>query len=183
MPPYLVLLRGINVGGRHKVPMAALRNTLQGMGFSDVASYIASGNVLLRSPDDAATVKARIEHALSSHFDLDDDTIQAHVVSREELRTVIADKPAGFGEQPEKYHSDAIFLIGVDATDTIAIFDPRDGVDRVWAGAGVIYSQRLSSQRTKSRLSKIMGNPLYRSMTIRSWSTTAALWKLMQDME
>lgn len=43
---YLALLRGINVGGRNLVKMADLRAAFELMGFADVASYIASGNVL-----------------------------------------------------------------------------------------------------------------------------------------
>jgi uncharacterized protein (DUF1697 family) len=42
-----------------------------------------------------------------------------------------------------------------------------------------IYSQRLSAQRTKSRLSRIMSSPLYQQMTIRSWDTTAGLFELL----
>lgn len=60
---YAVLLRGINVGGKNIVPMAALRACLEGLGFSDVATYMASGNVLLVSdkPGDsfrASSIKA-----------------------------------------------------------------------------------------------------------------------------
>jgi hypothetical protein len=46
MTRYLVLLRGINVGGRHKVPMAALRELLESHGHTKVSTYIASGNVV-----------------------------------------------------------------------------------------------------------------------------------------
>ena len=58
-------------------------------------------------------------------------------------------------------------------------FDPREGVDQVWAGNGVIYSQRLSAQRTRSRLSKIAGSPFYKNMTIRNWNTTTTLLELL----
>ena len=54
-------------------------------------------------------------------------------------------------------------------------FNPREGVDRIWPGDGVIYSQRLGAQRTKSRLSTVVNSPLYKSMTIRSWNTTVKL--------
>jgi uncharacterized protein (DUF1697 family) len=60
------------------------------------------------------------------------------------------------------------------------VFNPRPDVDRVWPGNGVIYSQRLSAQRTKSRLGKIVGTDAYRSMTIRSWATTLALLERME---
>jgi uncharacterized protein (DUF1697 family) len=43
---YVALLRGINVGGHHKVPMAALRGTLEAMGFTGVQTLLNSGNVI-----------------------------------------------------------------------------------------------------------------------------------------
>jgi uncharacterized protein (DUF1697 family) len=47
----------------------------------------------------------------------------------------------------------------------------------------VIYSQRLSAQRTKSRLNKIMASPVYKSMTIRNWNTTTKLLELLRKMD
>jgi len=177
---YLVLLRGINVGGRNKVPMAALRELLEELGYSDVATYIASGNVILRSDRSAGEVKETIEAALPKAFRLDSELIAVLVLTRAQLRAVVDHKPEGFGEQPETYHSDAIFLLGIDAATAMQVFDPRPGVDRVWPGNGVIYSQRLSAQRTKSRLAKAISTPAYKSMTIRSWATTTALLGLTE---
>ncbi len=181
MKSYLVLLRGINVGGRNKVPMAELRRLLEDLGYTDVSTYIASGNVVLRSDKPAAEVKSRIEEALPRAFRLHSELITVLVLTHAQLRAVVADKPKGFGEEPGKYHSDVIFLVGIDAPAAMEVFDPRPGVDTVWPGRGVIYSQRLSAERTKSRLSKIMGNPAYQSMTIRNWATTTALLDLLDD--
>jgi uncharacterized protein (DUF1697 family) len=68
--------------------------------------------------------------------------------------------------------------MGIDAAQALDAFDPRPDVDTIWAGDGVIYSQRVSAQRTKSRLSKVMSSPLYKSMTIRNWATTTRLAEL-----
>ena len=103
------------------------------------------------------------------------------VLSRNQLQAVIDNKPKGFGEQPMKYHSDAVFLMGIDSAQAMQVFDPREGVDKVWPGDGVIYSQRVSSQRTKSRLNKIVGTPAYKSMTIRNWSTTTKLLEILKN--
>jgi uncharacterized protein (DUF1697 family) len=181
MNTYVVLLRGINVGGKNKVSMAALREGLEDLGFSDVSTYIASGNVILRSDKGAAAVQAQIEKALPERFDLDDDLIKALALSVDQLQAVVDDKPAGFGDHPDTYHSDAIFLMGIDPEEAISVFAPREGVDEVWPGKDVIYSQRLSAQRTKSRLNRIMSSPLYKSMTIRSWTTTVKLLALVND--
>jgi uncharacterized protein (DUF1697 family) len=178
-----VLLRGINVGGRNKVPMAPLRAMLEELGYSDVSTYIASGNILLRSEQPAATIKERIEAALPRAFTLDSELVAVLVLSHDQLRAVVERKPEGFGEQPDTYHSDAIFLMGIDAATALTAFDPRPDVDRVWPGDGVVYSQRLSAERTKSRLGKIVASPLYRSMTIRSWTTSLALLALLDRLE
>ena len=183
MNTYVILIRGINVGGKNKVPMAGLRKSLEELGFSDVSTYIASGNVILRSNKRASEVKAQIEAILPVSFRLNDAFIKVLVLTHDQLQAIIDHKPKGFGEQPEKYHSDAIFLMGIDSAQAMPAFDPREGVDKVWPGDGVIYSQRLSSQRTKSRLNKIMGTPFYKSMTIRNWNTTTKLLEILRKMD
>jgi uncharacterized protein (DUF1697 family) len=178
---YVVLLRGINVGGKNPVSMARLREVLGELGYVDVVTYIASGNVIVSSTHEPAEIKQEIEAALPKAFTLHSELIGALVLTAAQLRAVVANRPTGFGDEPDRYHSDAIFLMGIDATAAMEAFDPRDGVDTVWPGDGVIYSQRLSAQRTKSRLNKVMGSPIYRSMTIRSWATTTKLAELATD--
>jgi len=183
LKPYVILLRGINVGGKNKMPMSDLKKCLGDLGFSNVSTYIASGNVILKSDKSAKEVKAQIEKALPENFELDSELIKVLVLTRDQFRAVLDKKPKGFGEQPEKYHSDTIFLMGIDAAQAMSVFDPREGVDTVWPGEGVIYSQRLSSQRTKSRLSKIIGTPAYQSMTIRNWNTTTKLLQMLEELD
>jgi uncharacterized protein (DUF1697 family) len=183
MKSYVVLLRGINVGGKNIVSMAGLKKCLEELGFADVSTYIASGNVILASDKPASQIKTLIEAALTNSFTLDSELIKVLVLSRTQLQSVVDHKPKGFGEQPGKYHSDAIFLMDIDAADAMVVFNPREGVDKVWAGEGVIYSQRLSAERTRSRLSRIMVSPLYKSMTIRSWSTTVTLLELLKSRD
>jgi uncharacterized protein (DUF1697 family) len=160
--------------------MAGLKSCLEELGFANVSTYIASGNVILESNKPTTEMKTQIEAALTKSFKLDNELIKVLVLTHKQLQTVIDNKPKGFGDQPEKYHSDAIFLMDIDAAQAMPVFNPREGVDKVWPGNGVIYSQRLSAERTKSRLSKIMASPLYKSMTIRSWSTTIKLLDILK---
>jgi len=177
---YVVLLRGINVGGKNKLPMADLRAALIDEGFSDVVTYIQSGNVLLSSSKRAKAVGDAIEAMLTRRFRLDSDLIRVLVLTRAQLEAVVEQRPSGFGDSPDTYHSDAIFLMGVTATEAMRAFNPREGVDAVWAGKGVIYSQRLSAERTRSRLSTVMSSPLYKAMTIRNWNTTTKLLAMLR---
>jgi uncharacterized protein (DUF1697 family) len=180
---YVALLRGINVGGKNKVPMAELKECFAELGCKNVQTYIASGNVILESRTSAATLTRDIQEVMPERFELDGGRMTALVLSHDQLRRVVHQAPKGFGAQPGKYHSDAIFLIGVRSAEAIKVFSPREGVDKVWRGELAIYSQRLSAQRTKSRLSKIMSSPLYKQMTIRSWATTEKLLQVMDAIE
>jgi len=180
MSRYVALLRGINVGGKNPVPMAGLRAVLEELGFTEVATYIASGNAILESDLAADEIAALVEAALPRKFTLDDRLVRVLVLSQAQLQAIVDNRPEGFGSQPDRYHCDALFLLGIDAVETMAIFDPRPGVDAVWPGNGVIYSQRLSAERTRSRLSKMMGTPAYKSMTIRNWATTTTLLEMLR---
>ena len=180
MHTYVVLIRGVNVGGKNIVPMAGLKSRLAELGFVDVSTYIASGNVLLRSNKSASEVKSSIEEALPKSFTLD-SLMKVLVLTQAQLKAIVDAKPKGFGEQPEKYHSDVIFLMDIDTKEAMAVFSPREGVDKIWPGNTVIYSQRLSALRTKSRLSTIMGTTAYKSMTVRTWKTTVKLLQLMES--
>jgi uncharacterized protein (DUF1697 family) len=174
---YVALLRGINVGGRNKVPMTELRSAFEDAGHTDVSTYIQSGNVLFRSSAPRGSLDADIERTLERRFGF---PIVVVVRSHAQLRSVIARAPATFGAKPQTYHSDALFLRApLTAGQVMKIVRVRDGVDRAWPGRGVVYFERLSAERTKSRLSSIMGTPEYANLTIRSWATTTKLLALL----
>jgi uncharacterized protein (DUF1697 family) len=181
--PYVVLLRGVNVGGRNKLAMGALRERLADLGFDSPSTYIASGNVVLESDQSPERIQRAVQTLLTDGFDLDDELIRVLALDAPTFRSVLDDRPPGFGDQPGTFHSDVIFLIGIDAGEAMGAFNPREGVDRIWPGRGVIYSQRLSAQRTRSRLSTVVASPLYQAMTIRSWSTTVRLGELLDERE
>lgn len=90
MTIYVALIRGINVGGKNKVPMADLKSALSAIGLDKVQTYIQSGNVLFESKDEAETLRPRIEGEIHKAFG-----IPATVVLRtaEQLKRIIANCP------------------------------------------------------------------------------------------
>lgn len=181
MRTYVALLRGINVGGRNRVPMAELRAALEEAGLQDVRSLIASGNLVVRSSLGAVRLQELVEELLPQRFRLDTAIVRVLVLTTASFRAIVEERPPGFGDHPEAYHSDVIFLMGISVAEAMRVFDPREGVDEIWPGTGVIYSQRLSAERTKSRLGKIVGTAPYQSMTIRSWTTTERIAAMLAD--
>ena len=72
MHSFIVLLRGINVGGHKKVPMAELRDLLSKSGFQNIKTYIQTGNIALKTTiADPLQVEKTIHDAIASHFEFD----------------------------------------------------------------------------------------------------------------
>jgi len=174
---YVALLRGINVGGKNIIGMKDLKATMEAHGLDNVSTYIQSGNVLFETDRPATSLEGEIEGALEKAFKV---PLVVVVRSHRQLKAVIDKAPAGFGTDPDTYHSDAVFLKApLTAQQVMGIVALRDGVDQAWPGNGVVYFARLSAQRTKSKMSKIVSAPEYKQMTIRSWSTTVKLLALL----
>ena len=176
---YVALLRGINVGGKNKVAMADLREAFEAAGHEGVRTYIQSGNVLFESGAPSTSLAKDLEAMLERRFRI---PLVVVVRSHAQLRKIVDCAPPGFGQQPDRYHSDALFLRPpLTSKQAMRIVDLRDGVDQAWPGTGVVYFARLSARRTQSRMSRIVGTPEYQQMTIRSWTTTTKLLSLLDE--
>lgn len=68
MTTFIALLRGINVSGHKKIPMAELRELCTGCGYADVQSYIQSGNLIFKSSGTAEAIELALEKAIAAKF-------------------------------------------------------------------------------------------------------------------
>jgi uncharacterized protein (DUF1697 family) len=179
MTRYVALLRGINVGGNNLIRMTDLKACFEREGFQDVATYIQSGNVLFSAGESATTrLTHRIEAALASTFNC---RASVFLRTRTQMQDIIDRAPDGFGAHSERYRYDVIFL-KPPLTAAIAMKSvlTRQGVDEAHAGIGVLYFSRLISKASQSQLRRIVSLPIYQSMTIRNWSTTTTLLRMMR---
>ncbi|MEI0737108.1 DUF1697 domain-containing protein [Paenibacillus sp. JTLBN-2024] len=90
MTIYVVLLRGINVGGHNKIKMAELREVLEKAGCRQVRTYIQSGNVVLASGLDGTSLRELIEREINAAFGLN---VQVIIRSKEEFEATIKNCP------------------------------------------------------------------------------------------
>jgi uncharacterized protein (DUF1697 family) len=90
MRTYIVLLRGINVGGHKKVPMKVLRDVLTTSGLMQVQTYIQSGNVIFKSSEKANTLEEIIKKSIQDYFGFEVSVI---VKTHDELQTILKDCP------------------------------------------------------------------------------------------
>ncbi len=177
---HVALLRGINVGGKNPVPMAALRDVFAEIGATDVATYIQSGNVLFdggRRSTGAWTTC--LEAALSERFGY---RATVTVRSAEDLQAIVAGAPRGFGDEPDTFRYDVIFVMKpLTIATAMQHVETRDGVDVAVAGTSVLYYSRVIARATQSRMSRIVGSPIYPQLTIRNWRTTTTLLQMLDD--
>jgi len=175
---YIALLRGINVGGKNKVPMAALRQYLEELGYQNVKTLIASGNVVFTSDKQPDQLTKEIEAMLPTKFALDSSLIKVLILTKDQLSQIIAQAPKDFGIAPDKYRYYVFFLMGVSVDSAMEAFELREDIDQIWSGGQAIYTQQLLAKLTQSRINKIASTPVYQSMTIRGWNTVTRLLEL-----
>jgi uncharacterized protein (DUF1697 family) len=182
MSRYVALLRGINVGGNNLIKMAALKACFEKHGFSDVVTYIQSGNVVFSAREAKSEALApKIERVLGATFGY-----AASIVlrSRRQMQAVVDRAPDGFGAEPGQYRYNVIFLRpALSAAMAMKSVTTAPGVDQAHAGAGVLYFAHLISKASRSRLSRLVSMPVYQDMTIRNWNTTTALLRMMNETE
>jgi uncharacterized protein (DUF1697 family) len=106
MASHLALLRGINVGGRNKVPMSELREVVTSLGHTGVTTYIQSGNVLFTTPEsDTAKLASALEAAITGAFCIESSIV---VLSRDDLAQILDRNPYRAEANPKLVH--VVFL-------------------------------------------------------------------------
>ncbi|MGD2115512.1 MAG: DUF1697 domain-containing protein [Acidobacteriota bacterium] len=176
----IALLRGINVGGKHKLPMAALRSIFEEAGCGEVRTYIQSGNVVFTAePDLAARVPERIGREIEARFGFTSPVVTR---SAAELAEVAASNPfvdPSVEEGVDEKALHVLFLRDAPAAAQVAALDPdRSPPDRYTVRGREVYlccpqgvaRTKLTTRYFDSRLETVS--------TLRNWRTVRKLLEL-----
>lgn len=184
MTKFVALLRGINVGGNNLIRMPALKAAFEEAGYDEVSTYIQSGNVLFATnARSTPALERKLEQVLLESFSL---PVTVLARSQREIAAIVDGAPDGFGADPDGYRYDVWFLKQpLDSAAALAEVEARlaiaPEVDHVVAGTGVLYARRVAALASRSRLTKVVGTPLYRQVSIRNWNTTTKLKTLLES--
>ena len=170
MPRSVILLRAVNLGARNRIAMPAFRELLEGLGCTDVATYLQSGNAVVTSRRAPASLAKAVAAALREELDL---SVGVIVRSAAELDAVVDGNPFHDVTDPKLLH--AVFLDG--AAPDVAGRDVAP--DRVAAGDRVIYVAYATSSQD-SRAAKALSDKAFAGSTARNWRTVLALQELAQ---
>lgn len=181
-PVCIALLRAVNVGGRARVPMADLRAALARRGFSDVRTYVQSGNVVLRPPlGTTCDAVARLVEA--AVLEASGVATMAIVRTADELAAIVAACPFPAPEAAGTHHHVA-FLAGPPTPEAAARLDPQ----RSPPDALVLHDREVylhlpggagRTRITAAWIERVLGT----AVTARNWNTVLALHRLGQDGE
>ncbi len=192
MASHVALLRGINVGGRNKVPMADLREVVTSLGHTGVTTYIQSGNVLFSTADaDTAKLAAALESAIGERFGIWSSVV---VLSRDELAEVLASNPYPDEPNPRLVH--VVFLNAEPPEDLLARIAAAEsaaaakgGRDTVRVAGRALFVHTPDGygiSELAQALFRIISAPgkqkkLQLAATARNWATATKLLSLCEE--
>jgi uncharacterized protein (DUF1697 family) len=172
---FVVLLRGVNLAGRNRVSMPALREALEDAGFTDLATYVQSGNVVLTSRKAAKRVGSDVERLLAERFDLD---VRVVVRTRAALAAVIDRDPfANIATDPKRYQ--VTFLESPLDADIVKNLEEvaTDG-ERVKHVGREVYAWHPDGVGRSKLAVLLAGKGLGVTATARNWKTVTRLLEL-----
>ena len=170
MKKYIVLLRGINVSGKNKIPMVTLRELLNDLEFQNVQTYIQSGNIILTSEQSKLEVSKRIKKGILKKFDLD---IHVIVKTALELNEIVKNYP--FSLENEKIVA-FTFLDKISDKETIEV--KNIGEDLYKIVKDVVYLNCKSGFGKTKFTNNVLEKKLNVNATTRNLKTTLKLAEL-----
>jgi len=175
----VLLLRGVNMGGKMRVPMPAWRETLVRLGYRDVQTYINSGNAVVTLPG-PLTDRTPIESAVAASL-LAELGVQTEVVLRtcEEVRAVLAANPlAAYATDGARYYVG--FLRHDPHSNGIAALAERETApDRICVLGREVYVWYANGAHRSPLGIALLERTLRAPLTLRNWNTVRALAALV----
>jgi len=175
---FIALLRGINVANT-QIRMSDLQNLFRNLGYSDVTTYIQSGNVIFRtSAGDTDRLSLDIGRRISDDLGL---TVGVLLRSPSELARVLEDNPfIEQGAQPAKLH--VTFLATHPAPDLEKAIDPSVGnPDQFHISGREVYLHCPEGYGRSKLLNSFWERRLRVAATTRNWNTVNRLYQLAGD--
>lgn len=184
MTAFVVLLRGVNVGGHNRLPMADLRSALTESGLGSVRTYIQSGNIVLDSPaSDPEAVAARVRSVIARGFSLD---VPAIAMTGTAFAEMASANPFSAEPDPKRVHA---IVLPYPPTDQMregvaqrearaAAAGGRDAIALIDQAAYLHTPDGFGTSALAAALLSSRSSPLVDG-TARNWATVTALLGLL----
>jgi uncharacterized protein (DUF1697 family) len=180
--PFISLLRAINVSGKNRIQMEALRAVYENLGYTQVTSYLQSGNLVFDGAgQNALQIERRLEAAILAEFGM---SIPVLIRSKGEIEAILERSPFDTQEELDPAKLAVVFLKTAPAGAAVdALKAPKDSPEAFYLSGReifVYYPNRLG----RSKLSNnFFESKLGVAATTRNWNTVKALYALAAEPE
>lgn len=165
---YVALLRGINVGTTKRIDMKQLKALFEGLGYTNVSTYINSGNVRFETDEPVAEILAALDVCFRTKLGYDIPTL---VKTLDDMKRIAAEIPAQWLNDSEQRTDVAYLFDDIDSVDIVEKLPFNKVLVHIRYIPGAVVWNLSREHYTKSRLNKLIGHPLYALMTLRNVNT------------
>lgn len=174
MTSYVALLRGINVGGKHSLPMQALRDIMGSLGCENVKTYIQSGNAIFNSDNDAESLSASIGTAIEAQFGF---VPHVHLLTVEEFESIRSANPFPEAVDTPKLLHVSFLVESPENPDLDALAAVQSPTERFALVANAFYLHAPDGI-ARSKLAGKVDRCLGVQSTSRNWRTVSKISEL-----
>lgn len=168
----IAFLRGINISGKNKVPMAELRQGFEQLGFTEVKTCLNSGNVSFSSGEkDTVKLTSRIQEMIQSRFNL---KIPVFVITKQKLADILRHAPRWWGTENKEIYDNLIFIMPPASFADVyhEIGEPKEGLEQIQEYEQAIFWSFSRKEYQKTNWwSKTANANIGSKLTIRTANT------------
>jgi len=177
MERYVLLLRGVNVGGKNKISMKELAEAFSEAGYKNARTYLNSGNLMISADEsDTALLTARCRLLILERFGID---VAVMAISSDDLQSAMDHAPEWWDNAEGSTHN-AIFVIPPATVKQVfdEVGETKPAFEKVSHFGNVIFWSAPIKTFSRTRWSKVVGSAAYGSITIRNANTAKKLAEL-----
>lgn len=176
---YIVLLRGINISGKNKIPMGELKKVLEENQYTNVSTYLNSGNVILESnTKNEKAIMKDIYEIVKAKFNLE---IPIFVTNESTLESILSNSPEWWGTSNKEIYDNLIFIIPPVKFEDVynAIGEPKENLEKIKEyNNSIFWSYDLKNYRKSNWWVKTASVDIKDKITIRTANTMKKILEL-----
>ena len=175
---FVALLRGVNVGGNNMISMASLKKSFEAMGFTDVLTYINSGNIIFKSREgDARKLERKLEQMLTKEYQLESKVVLRNIP---EMQKIVESLPRTWTADRDWRYNVIFLRHTIDSETILGELEVKEGIEEVVYCPGALFWSARVVDLNRTTMLKLSSRKMYQDMTIRNVNTTRKLHELMK---
>ena len=162
------------------ISMRALKESFEKSGFTQVSTYINSGNIIFTTKeDDARKLEIQIEQMLLQEYQLDSKVV---LRSLPEMAKLVNSLPPDWGGDSNWRYNVMFLRHTIDSKKILSDLPAKSDIEEIVYRPGTLLWSALASEANRSNMVKLASKKIFKEMTVRNLNTTKKLHELMKKV-